>query len=375
MKYLNIYKKCMEKELHRIDNRNMLDKDGLKQSEWAIIAVALKNPKESNEALYKEYKDVYEGLKQEQFMKGLRCVNLDTVEKRDYIQRMVSRSAKDFKSMLHGNKKATQWIGKYIDNIIERDMFERRTYFKAKYLLVYLILLDEEMKSDSYVVIIKNYLEKYCSTLLRMIYKDVCREMGFKKTAKEMIESTRKVLEETENSQERETTNFNRGDKDKLIEDLQFQINNYSNALSLVQSMFDELRDTVEESANEARTAAVSEFFASLNAKEYGNILDNMLTVEDRLLTARTQKVKIPPEIMPLTIIFKQLLRFIKEYGITPIETNGREYEVTYGEIALTNYEGEPFFNDKEKKRVKVVAPGWMYQNVTISLPTVREVE
>ena len=48
--------------------------------------------------------------------------------------------------------------------------------------------------------------------------------------------------------------------------------------------------------------------------------------------------VKMPPQLMSLTIIFKQLIRFVKDSGIEPIEEVGREFEASYEDISLLNY-------------------------------------
>ena len=139
--------------------------------------------------------------------------------------------------------------------------------------------------------------------------------------------------------------------------------------------MLDELNETIDETVLEAKNTAITSFYASMNSEKYGNLLDGMEIVEKRLLKLKEQKVKIPPQLLPLTIVFKQLLKFIKDCGITPIETTGKEFEAEAEELAEYTYIGTPFTELNEKKTVIVERPGWKFDSTVISLPTVREKE
>lgn len=370
MKYKAIFDRVIQQEIDKINSGKGKNDNSSKRCEWKAIVVALKMPEAANEQLYDEFNALMDTpLDYKKFSEVLWAVNLDTIKKRRYIAKNTKRTVVSFKALLDGDKEAAKIISHYVYNVFERDIVDKRLYFKEKYLLTYLIVFDEDLKSKEGELILENYLEGFCGKVLRRIYKNLSKEMGLKKSTKEVIESAQKALEETE-EEGSEDENI---DKDKLIERLKFQISNYKNALGLVESMFEELKDSVEESAQEARNTAVGEFFASLNAGEYGNILDSLITVEDRLAKLRADKIRIQPEVMPLTIIFKQLLRFIKEYGIEPTDIPGREFKASYEEIALLNYIGEPYEDDKEIKKLRVTAPGWRYKDYVISLPTVQE--
>ena len=147
-----------------------------------------------------------------------------------------------------------------------------------------------------------------------------------------------------------------------------------SETIQRVQAMFDELTESVEESAEEAKKTAISDFFGKLNSPMYGSILDSLLVVEQNLANARKIGVKMPPQLMSLTIIFKQLIRFVKDSGIEPIEEVGREFEASYEDISLLNYVGAPYERDGEIKKLRVSTPGWKYGEIIISTPTVQEV-
>ena len=112
-----------------------------------------------------------------------------------------------------------------------------------------------------------------------------------------------------------------------------------------------------------------------MNSEFYGHLLDSIELVDRRLVSLKENKVKIPPQVLPLTIVFKQLLRFIKDSGIHPLDSTGREFMAEAEDLSGYTYIGEPFSYDGEKKPVTVEKPGWKYENTIISLPTVREKE
>lgn len=370
MKYKDIYDKVVEQEYQKIQSDQWVSNQDDKSYEWYVMAVAIQMPDKTTEELYRAVHELYPKISPPLFNKLIRAVNLDTIKKRKYISKVVKKTSKEFVQFLDGEKEAVKQVGNYIEMLIERDITDGRMYFKAKYLLTYLFVYNPTLKTRYAKTILENYLEAYCSKLLRNIYKKVLREMGVKMTTKEVMESTKKALEFSRE----ETRVIETADQEKVIEMLQFQVNNYKNTIAILQSMFDELKDSIEESAMEAKNVAVGEFFAALNGSEYGNILDNMVTVEKRLAEMRAEKVNLAPEIMPLAIIFKQIAHFIKDSGIEAIDVAEREFSASYDQIAMFNYQGDPYVDDIEMKTLKVISPGWRYHEIIISLPTVREI-
>ena len=49
--------------------------------------------------------------------------------------------------------------------------------------------------------------------------------------------------------------------------------------------------------------------------------------------------------------------------------------EVAASDVEFCNYEGTPFITPEEKKKVRVVSPGWVYKDkeLQISRPKVKE--
>lgn len=370
MNYFYIYNRIIDTEFAKIKERN-LTLDDKKKNEWYAMKVAMMYPNATRSEQYALFKEHNKTYSFDKFDSLLRAVNLNTSTKCRYIAVRVRRAAEDFIGFLDGRKQETINIKQYIDNLVERDLEEKRMYFKAKYLFVYLYVFKEEFHTEKLLGILENFLEGFCSKMLSTIFIEVSREMGFqyKKSTEEVIEKTRKALEFTNQNDETEEME----DRNEQVESLKFQLENYKNTLEMVQSLFDELRESVEVSAADARNVAISEFFSALNSNEFGNILDSCLVVEEMLATVRKEHIKVPPELVPLTIVFKQLTRFIRSYGIHPMDKVNRTFRASYHEVALMNYIGEPFLDDDEIKDVVVMSPGWKYQDVVISLPTVKE--
>ena len=371
MKYLTIYEQIMQSELKTAEYESYKNNAvGRINDEWLAILAALRYPKSHPREMMERMKEEFD-ISYEMLIRCLRSVNLDDPGKRCYICAQIEKAAEDLKGALRGEKESAIAFADFTSNMTERDNMRGKMYFKAKYLLVYLIWMDDELANREYTLIARCYGERYCERVLRQLKKEINRNLGVKeekKTAKDVLQKTEAVLASTERDYDVSGT-----DSDELAK-LRFLNENYRNSLEMVQAMFDELKESVEESAEEAKKVAVSDFFGKLNSPAYGSILDSLLVVEKNLAQARKEGIKMPPQLMSLTIIFKQLIRFVKDSGIEPIEEVGREFEAVYEEISLLNYIGEPYERDEEVKKLRVSTPGWKYGDMVISTPTVQEV-
>ena len=273
MKYLSIYQQIIENEFKQNGNQEFFKKGDIKNEEARIIEVSILNPSLENNQLYAIFQDKYHRLSVEEFKKGLQNVNLDTITKRKYIAIRVEKAGKDFSHLLDGDKRSVKAFSDYMDHMMERDSEKRRIYFKAKYLFVYLQTLDH-LYSEKLDKLLSKYIENFCVKMLHTIYRAVCKEMNvsYKKNAKEVMSQTKQALEIAPE----EIKNDETLDKDAQIENLKFQIENYQNTLQLIQSLFDDLRESVDESAKDAQNIAISQFFTTLNSNEFGNLLDNL---------------------------------------------------------------------------------------------------
>jgi len=120
-----------------------------------------------------------------------------------------------------------------------------------------------------------------------------------------------------------------------------------------------------------------AQFIAKLNSDSYNNILDMTVSLREGIKHLRTNGKSLPMEINILPIILSQFMKFLKDNGITPIiQRTGEIIEITGDDLDKYVYNGSPFSNIKEKKRVKILTNGWKNEalDTNISLPRVEEI-
>lgn len=367
MKYLNIYNEVLDEFINK--SADMKKNEGVMDSEWMIIAEALKNPEKHPKYFCTQLYEKYNvELSEQQIKKELRNINLNSISKRQDMVECVKRAADDVKKALDGNKDSINNLEIFLEKVIERTD-DGRIKFKNKCLLTYLFNLDEEFKNHKYNVILMKFKEVYCGKVLKKLFSNICKKEGINKK-----KNTLKVIEETQETIKSASYTANlTGDKGNQIETLLFEIGNYQNTIEVLQSMLDDLKESIDDVSKEAEKSAVSDFFIMLNSVQYGTILDSFVVVENKLNEIKKLNIKLPNQLVVLPIIFKQLLKFIKDIGIRPVDTIGRTFQAKYSDIAVMNYNGEPFMDDDEVKTMEIQKCGWKYEDIIISVPTVKE--
>lgn len=375
MKYGRIYQTVMEEELKIAEEQLKEYKKGRNKStyEWITVYGSLVYPGLHPHEVYDKLQDIFikeSGISYDDYCNLLHSSNLNNEEKRRYVLSVVESGITLLKKALDGDKESILKFSEFTETLERRDRKNGRYYFIGKYMIVFMLFIDPEFKSNRYQLVACTFGARYCNKLLRNIRNKLIKENGLTRKKK----SARDVLIETENvlSESAKAEGMAVGDE---YEQLQFKYINCKNSLELVQAMLDELNETVDETAAEAKKAAIVSFYTSMNSDIYGHLLDSIELVDRRLVLLKENKVKVVPQLLPLTIVFKQLSNFIKDSGIVPIDTTGREFFAEVEELAEYTYIGTPFSSDDQKKKVIVEKPGWKYGNVVISLPTVREKE
>lgn len=366
MKYLNIYNEVLEEFMNKLAHMKI---EGIMENEWMIITEALKNPEKHPKFFCIQLLEIYNvAITELEIKKELRDVNLNSISKRQEMSKYVRKAADDVKRTLDGDKDSINNLEAFLEKVIERTD-DGRIKFKNKCLLTYLFNLDDDLKNDKCNIMLVKFREVYCGKILKKLLSNVCKKEGINKR-----KDTLKVIEKTQETIKSAsyTTNLT-GDKDKRIENLLFEIGNYQNTIEVLQSMLDDLKESIDEVSKEAEKSAVSDFFIRLNSAQYGTILDSFVVVENKLNEIKKLNIKLPNQLVVLPIIFKQLLKFIKDIGIKPIDTIGRTFEAKYSNIAVMNYNGEPFMNDDEVKTMEIQKCGWKFEDIIISAPTVKE--
>lgn len=167
--------------------------------------------------------------------------------------------------------------------------------------------------------------------------------------------------------------NSARGEKRDLQQE---KIELLENMLNRSDMLLKDLQDEFDARIKESHQDDLVEFFSRLNSDKYGCILDGVLIARNGVRQLRKEKVQLHPEIGGLFILIEQLANFIRDSEINPILRLGAVKEMRLDEIESCDYEGSPFVNGTEIKRVKVLSPGWVYKNkdVQIARPRLKEV-
>lgn len=166
------------------------------------------------------------------------------------------------------------------------------------------------------------------------------------------------------------------GSKGDKKDSQQEKIELLENMLNRSDMLLKDLQDEFDDRIRESHQNDLVEFFSRLNSEKYGCILDAVLSARNGVRQLRKDKVQLPPEIGGLFILIERLAQFIRDSEINPILKPGSEQTMRFDEIETCDYEGSPFLDTTEVKRVKVLSPGWVYKNkdVQIARPRLKEV-
>lgn len=208
----------------------------------------------------------------------------------------------------------------------------------------------------------------------KRIISDIKYEIGYlqglrkkRKDTAELLDSFKQVVEDSTELDENE---------EESLESIKLERDQYKKSLQFIQKSLNELSENLEEETQNMVAEQIKEFFVSLNSAKYGNFLDKIPLTEELLRSIRKNEIEteIPQEIKRVLMFIKLVIKFVKDQGITPIDEVNRVFEGTAEEIAEMDYVGEEFIDD-EVKKMRVIAPGYKYKNLIISIPKVEEVK
>lgn len=379
MKYRNTYLRELEKY-----RKKAIDIGGLKgdfSNEWFIIASAMKYPSCKPEQMVEKIKKDFDiTISVEDVCGYQRKTNLASFQKRKEQSRIAVENTMSFRRLIDGDETVVIPLKNALDKLIDTFDESGRKIFPSKCTLCYMLIYDNELwcKEDSRIIV-KNFMDLLCRRTLESIFESVVSKMGVDVevsagdgTSKSIENTIKHLRSKTEDLVDIDTAE----DKDKKIELLTFNVQNLKAALEVATNSLNELKASIQDSAEEARLRTITDFYKGLNSKEYGSILDNLIYVEQVLNKYRRERIKFEGELNSITVILKQIIRFIKSQqlsSILPIEDIGKTIEVVDSDLIDYEYIGE-LFRDNEVKSVEIVSPGWKYgDNIVISYPIVRE--
>lgn len=181
----------------------------------------------------------------------------------------------------------------------------------------------------------------------------------------------------TQTRENKKKTQSNKQEPQMTHEQALKRIDQLEILLDRSNTMLQDLQEEFAEQLEASKVKELADFFARLNSEKYGCILDELLVVRKGIDELRKKNYELPIEINGLLITVKKLIQFVRDSHIEPIMKINSVKDVTASDVEFCNYEGTPFVNPEETKKVRVVSPGWIYKDkeLQISRPKVKEDE
>ena len=159
------------------------------------------------------------------------------------------------------------------------------------------------------------------------------------------------------------------------LETLKLENEQLKSSLNLYERNYKEALETMEDEVNNAINDRLKDFFVALNSAQYGSFLDKMPLIEETLKNIRkNREQKSSQDINRILISVKNIIKFLKDQGITPIREVNSIFEGDADDIDEMDYIGDEFIGE-ETKLLKIVSPGYRYEDIVISIPKVEEVK
>lgn len=147
--------------------------------------------------------------------------------------------------------------------------------------------------------------------------------------------------------------------------------------LKRANRMLVRLQDDFDERIEENRREEAESLISQLNSDRYGHILDLLMNLQTELRGLRRAGRSIPLEIGALPALLRNLRQFVEDCGITPMLGIGEERTIRAADAVNYQYQGTPFADETEEKKVVVMTAGWEIREkeAVISKPAVQEKE
>ena len=314
-------------------------------------------------------------FEQEHLILMMRRFGINSQERRDEYKDKSNELFKLFIEMCDGSREAYfEFCKKYEEYVFskkEGDNYKLKLYIPLG--LVLRIVGEKENYLNSETELRKKikFLKRYeANGIITDIKYEVANLLGIRKrkNTKDILDNVKVLIEDDKEEKEENIKEI------ETLESVKLERDQYKSSLLLIQRGFEELREKIQEETENAVNEQIKEFFVSLNSGKYGNFLDKMPLTEELLKDIRKNNIEIPQEVKRVLMFIKSIIKFIKDTGIVPIREMDSIFTGTAEDIAEMDYIGNEF-EDGEIKKLKVVAPGYKYKDIIISIPKVEEVE
>lgn len=346
-------------------------------SDSRVQGILNKNFTDEELKLYsKNYLDreMINGFEREQVRRISQKTGVNTDERKKEYKKRVKELVQLSLNMINGDIEAyKEFLEKYEKYAFDRDEVVNKGMQKFIPLGIMISLSRNQENPLKLENIDKMNLKNLSYITARHIVSDIKYEMGCllglrkrRQDTTELIDSFKQIVEDSTEVEE---------EVEESLESIKLERDQYKSSLKLIQKSLDELSEKLKKETQNIALEQIRDFFVGLNSAKYGNFLDKIPLTEELLKDIRKNESSydIPQEVKRVLIFIKSVIKFIKDQGITPIEEMNRVFEGTAEDIAEMDYVGEEFI-DNEVKKLKVIAPGYKYKDLIISIPKVEEV-
>lgn len=346
-------------------------------SDSRVQGILNKNFTDEELKLYsKNYLDreMINGFEREQVRRISQKTGVNTDERKKEYKKRVKELVQLSLNMINGDIEAyKEFLEKYEKYAFDRDEVANKGMQKFIPLGIMISLSRNQENPLKLENIDKMNLKNLSYITARHMVSDIRYEIGCllglrkrRQDTTELIDSFKQIVEDSTEVEE---------EVEESLESIKLERDQYKSSLKLIQKSLDELSKKLKKETQNIALEQIRDFFVGLNSAKYGNFLDKIPLTEELLKDIRKNESSydIPQEVKRVLIFIKSVIKFIKDQGITPIEEMNRVFEGTAEDIAEMDYVGEEFI-DNEVKKLKVIAPGYKYKDLIISIPKVEEV-
>ena len=306
----------------------------------------------------------------------LRKFGMNNEERRNQYREKVHALCELLLKAFDGDVEAyKEFVNKYTEELYEHNI--EKKYYRRHIPVGILLYLSGDRNNPlnidkNLAMEIKNIPSMKANSLITDIKNEIGYDLGLRKRKKDsndLINDVKMLVVESDENDEEE-------EKIETIETLRLERDQYRSSLKLIEKNMDELLENIKEESESIANEEIRDFFVSLNSDKYGNFLDKIPLTEDTLRDIRKNNLDkgLPQEVKKVLMFIKAIIKFLKDQNITPIKTLNEEFEGTAEDIATMDYKGTEFI-DNEKKKLRVIATGYKYKDMIISIPKVEEVE
>lgn len=319
-------------------------------------------------------REMINGFEREQVRRISQKTGVNTDERKKEYKKRVKELVQLSLNMINGDIEAyKEFLEKYEKYAFDRDEVANKGMQKFIPLGIMISLSRNQENPLKLENIDKMNLKNLSYIAARHMVSDIRYEMGCllglrkrRQDTIELIDNFKQIVEDSTEVEE---------EVEESLESIKLERDQYKSSLKLIQKSLDELSEKLKKETQNIALEQIRDFFVGLNSAKYGNFLDKIPLTEELLKDIRKNESSydIPQEVKRVLIFIKSVIKFIKDQGITPIEDMNRVFEGTAEDIAEMDYVGEEFI-DNEVKKLRVIAPGYKYKDLIISIPKVEEV-